>query len=669
MPKKSKKEILLEKVSEKFSGHEVEWKNESPNGSHFLLKKDGETKHLKLVKRITLDENESSEIELLKAIDSEHVVKLEESGDFDSDTVFMIFPHINGRTLDKLITEDGWEDSELLSLAGDVMLGISDMNVAGVTHRDIKPKNIIKEESSGRYVILDLGIGYFTKPHRDNAKVPRGSGSRYYSAPEQFWVTLNEPYRLTSATDQFSLAVILYQLASNIHPFINANANELQNYASAVTGAVNPQPLASTANNTSEDTAKIIERMMQTEPSKRYLDIDALVQTLRGTSSTSADVQRKLFLKLPNDSKQEFVDFISNHADDVDGVIVSCSDQNGWSEAISNNDVGILFDPKTYNLVDSDSNTELAKCLDIPESSKYTVLKLSKMRDQMVEGVYDYARSVSSDKTILPYFNVIGPDSEFLELTLDIWSTAKAHLASKGKVSDKIYGGLIISQSLILDHGKRARLMSQLMGNYQIDGVFVIFENSASNISTTVDPDYLTGLKEFMEFFESAFDDVIVHRTDISVLPLINKSSFAIGWAKSARHFSVGGGRNTGRYKMKYYAPKLFTFIEEKSMVTTIISSGGKTALECDCGVCEEVKFLEASYTPDVLPERAHFLESIIALHNSVKSLPSDERASFFEELLSNSDTISEPIRSASGDVVGRETIPSYEGLISLIDN
>jgi serine/threonine protein kinase len=150
-------------VSAKFSDYSIDRKSDSNNGRHYVLQKDGETFHLKLVSRKYIQQNDESEIELLKEVDSDYVVRLIDSGEINTEWDYMLFPHINGSTLDRLMVPEGWGDEKFSGLFHDVIEGFKALHAAGIIHRDIKPKNIMYDNVNQRYVILDLGIGCYSQ--------------------------------------------------------------------------------------------------------------------------------------------------------------------------------------------------------------------------------------------------------------------------------------------------------------------------------------------------------------------------------------------------------------------------------------------------------------------------------------------------------------------------
>lgn len=672
MPRgRSTPDAIYELVQAKFPDYEIIGNNNSPNGRHFILKKDGATKHVKVVKKSYLKANEASEIDLLNSVSSDHVIALEDHGDISDTHAYLLFPHINGRTLDKLKDEIEWDEEAVKKMVLDVTQGIKDLKRAGITHRDIKPKNIIREESTGKFIILDLGVGYFMEgPSRDNSRIPRGDGSRYYSAPEQFKITLNEPYCLTSATDQFSLAVVTYELITKNHPYIESGSADTQNYANAVTGGVEPQALSGYATSISSEVIAAITRMMAAEPSQRFLDLDLLRECFGAEANAPTRSAPKLYVQMPKDGKEDLLEYMAANPGAIDGVIVSCSDKVEWSEKADEIGVEVIFDPKTYHLALNKSTSDIVKYLDLPEHSQYGLYEIMEMKDQLLDGVHMYARIAHSNKTVLPYFNIEHGGGPYLKFTKKLWDEARSYYQSKGRDTNNLYGGLVIPYSIIIDPGARAIVLSQLMTKHPIDGVFVVLESGVNGIATTVDGTYLEGVKHISEVLETVFDDVILYKTDLSALPLIYSSSFATGWAKAARHFKLSGqGRNIG-YKMKYYAPKLFTFIEEKSNVRLIIDSGdGEAALQCDCSFCAAANPLDRSYSPNEKVEKLHFFANMANLHAATASLSRQEKDAYYKEYLEEADRLGSEIRTRSGGVVGSETIPSYEALVALINS
>ena len=122
---------------------------------------------------------------------------------------------------------------------------------------------------------------------------------------------------------------------------------------------------------------------------------------------------------------------------------------------------------------------------------------------------------------------------------------------------------------------------------------------------------------------------------------------------------------------MKYYASKLFTFVEEKTNILTIIDSGnGFDSLECKCAYCESSKPFEKDYVPNPISERNHFFTKIIELHSQTSSLSTvKEKNQHYKEYLEDAQRRGAEIKKESGGVISSETIPSYETRISLIDN
>lgn len=103
---------------------------------------------------------------------------------------------------------------EVLKVATDVLAGLQYLNGQGIVHRDVKPSNILRDQS-GRYRLADLGT--LQAPSEGAEKLTRTGitvGTPAYMSPEQI-----RGERPGPASDIFSLGVTLYQLLTGRLPF------------------------------------------------------------------------------------------------------------------------------------------------------------------------------------------------------------------------------------------------------------------------------------------------------------------------------------------------------------------------------------------------------------------------------------------------------------------
>ncbi len=85
---------------------------------------------------------------------------------------------------------------------------------AGVIHRDIKPANIMISRSGG-VKLMDFGIARDQSFTTDLTQTGTGLGTPSYMSPEQ---VLGD--KLDFRSDQFSLGIVLYQMATGRKPFV-----------------------------------------------------------------------------------------------------------------------------------------------------------------------------------------------------------------------------------------------------------------------------------------------------------------------------------------------------------------------------------------------------------------------------------------------------------------
>ena len=122
---------------------------------------------------------------------------------------------VKGETLNRLIAKSpkGLELRFALRVICEVLCGLDHAHEQGILHCDIKPSNIIIDES-GRARILDFGIARDLGASSGDSDVLT-AGTPEYMSPEQ----ILPPYEVDHRTDVYSSGVTLFQMLSGRLPF------------------------------------------------------------------------------------------------------------------------------------------------------------------------------------------------------------------------------------------------------------------------------------------------------------------------------------------------------------------------------------------------------------------------------------------------------------------
>jgi serine/threonine protein kinase len=141
------------------------------------------------------------------------------------DTVAIVMELVEGDPLRNLTGSP--QPLEKIASWGELIAeGLAASHARGIIHRDIKPENLILR-SDGYIKILDFGLA--TDPSVEVGTLPMGT--LRYMSPEQ-----TRGAELTTATDVFSLGIVLYELATGVHPFASGaeNGNSTLTVAQAI---------------------------------------------------------------------------------------------------------------------------------------------------------------------------------------------------------------------------------------------------------------------------------------------------------------------------------------------------------------------------------------------------------------------------------------------------
>jgi len=144
------------------------------------------------------------------------------------DRPYIAMEYVEGRTLDAVTPPEGMDVARFLDIFVQVTEALSHAHEKGVTHRDIKPGNIMIA-SDGRPKILDFGLAQIAEDQQNSgvreATLTRPGqilGTPSYMSPEQA-----QGKDVDHLSDIFSLGVVMYEALTGVRPFTGDSNAEL----------------------------------------------------------------------------------------------------------------------------------------------------------------------------------------------------------------------------------------------------------------------------------------------------------------------------------------------------------------------------------------------------------------------------------------------------------
>ena len=197
------------------------------------------------------------------------IVQVHEFGT-DQGRPFIVSELMQGGTLvDRL--DEKWTTVQIANWIARIAEAVHYAHQYGVVHRDIKPANILFDEH-GEPRLGDFGLASLTESDSKLTQFGDLIGTPAYMSPEQ----AQGKNPLDSATDVYSLGVVLYQLICNKLPFTGGTASVLQKVISD--SATPPREINSKI---PRDLETICLKAMEKRVSDRYLSALAMSDDLK----------------------------------------------------------------------------------------------------------------------------------------------------------------------------------------------------------------------------------------------------------------------------------------------------------------------------------------------------------------------------------------------------
>lgn len=162
-----------------------------------------------------------AEARTVASLDHPNIVPVHDIGRTDDGSIYVVSKFIEGRTLRDWIKDDRPSHEESARLLAVVAEALQHAHRRRLIHRDVKPGNILIEDSTGTPYVTDFGLAVREEDYLGCGSI---AGTPAYMSPEQ---ARGEGHRLDGRSDIFSLGVVFYELLTGSKPFRGSTTNEL----------------------------------------------------------------------------------------------------------------------------------------------------------------------------------------------------------------------------------------------------------------------------------------------------------------------------------------------------------------------------------------------------------------------------------------------------------
>ena len=186
----------------------------------------------------------------------------------DGDATFLVMELLKGANLEvELAHRDKLPLSEVIEIGEQVAAALTEAHRQNIIHRDIKPANLMytSNEEDKHIKVTDFGIAFELKESMTRV-TSMSAMTPLYASPEQL-----RAEKVTSKSDQYSLAVTLYELLVGRPPFSGAGLeHQILNAA--------PRPIPNVPAHVND----ALNKAMSKDPDERFDDCEAFVGALKG---------------------------------------------------------------------------------------------------------------------------------------------------------------------------------------------------------------------------------------------------------------------------------------------------------------------------------------------------------------------------------------------------
>ncbi len=240
--------------------------------------------------------------------------------------LFLAMELVDGEDVDAMLKDEGrFDEPTAWGLARQTAAGLAHAHRLGVVHRDIKPANLLLVEPPEGFPlphglpmvkIADFGLAFLADDQQVHTRLTSNNsavGSPHYMAPEQL-TEMDVDFR----ADIYALGATVYHMLAGRPPFGGLNLSQI--IAQKLAGDV--RPLIERCPDVSDESCRLVERMLARDPADRPTDYQALMAEIDQLGAAGERTSTTLPTALPAMSPAA----TSSDAQGVNTDIVSTQD-------------------------------------------------------------------------------------------------------------------------------------------------------------------------------------------------------------------------------------------------------------------------------------------------------------------------------------------------------
>jgi serine/threonine protein kinase/WD40 repeat protein len=219
------------------------------------------------------------EAQILARLHHPGIAQVYEAGMCEDGRPFFAMEFIRGMPLDQYAHACRLDTPARLELVAKLCDAVQHAHDRGVVHRDLKPGNILVEES-GQPKVLDFGVAHVTAADllttSSHTRTGQLLGTWNYMSPEQF---TSRPSGLDGRSDVYTLGVLLFELLAHRSPY-HLEHSSVHEIARAIERE-EPTRLSVVDRRFRGDVEVIVSKALEKEKARRYASAWDLASDIR----------------------------------------------------------------------------------------------------------------------------------------------------------------------------------------------------------------------------------------------------------------------------------------------------------------------------------------------------------------------------------------------------